>query len=315
MWNEYGIYLIVFFSVLIFSAAASEVIFRRREVGVRLSETRTRAGGDEFHAGDGAIADLGEAENRLIRRYFEITRRDNNANSTQNRLIRAGYFSAGAVPAFQTIRAILCIGVAVLTVWAFNRFVPEMSRLATLIIALFAAGVTFILVNIYIDRRGDAKEREYRRLFPDFMDMLIVCLDAGMSIEAAANRVAREFVSKRQDFGLHLSIMMLEVRGGRRLREALANLAARLRIDEARALSVLFRQSEELGTSVTQTLRVYSKEMRDLRVVRAEEKANVLPIKMLLPLGAFLFPVSLVIVLVPIVIRVVSLLVGLTPGG
>ncbi|MQW88267.1 type II secretion system F family protein [Sinorhizobium saheli] len=315
MWNEYGIYLIVFFSVLIFSAAASEVIFRRREVGVRLSETRTRAGGDEFHAGDGAIADLGEVENRLIRRYFEITRRDNNANSTQNRLIRAGYFSAGAVPAFQTIRAILCIGVAVLTVWAFNRFVPEMSRLATLIIALFAAGVTFILVNIYIDRRGDAKEREYRRLFPDFMDMLIVCLDAGMSIEAAANRVAREFVSKRQDFGLHLSIMMLEVRGGRRLREALANLAARLRIDEARALSVLFRQSEELGTSVTQTLRVYSKEMRDLRVVRAEEKANALPIKMLLPLGAFLFPVSLVIVLVPIVIRVVSLLVGLTPGG
>ncbi len=147
------------------------------------------------------------------------------------------------------------------------------------------------------------------------MDMLIVCLDAGMSIEAAANRVAREFVDKQQDFGLHLSIMMLEVRGGRRLREALANLATRLRIDEARALAVLFRQSEELGTSVTQTLRVYSKEMRDLRIVRAEEKANALPVKMLLPLGAFLFPVSLIIVLVPIVIRVVSLLIGLKPGG
>ncbi|AFL51542.1 tight adherence protein C [Sinorhizobium fredii] len=315
MWNEYGIYLIVFFSVLIFSAAASEVVFRRREVGVRLSEAGPKAQGDEFHVSDGAIADLGEAENRLIRRYFEITRRDSNANSTQNRLIRAGYFSANAVTTFQAIRAIVCVGVLVLTVWALNRFLPETSRLMTLIIAMFAAGMTFILVNIYIDRRGDAKEREYRRLFPDFMDMLIVCLDAGMSLEAAANRVAREFVSKRQDFGLHLSIMMLEVRGGRRLREALANLAARLRIDEARALAVLFRQSEELGTSVTQTLRVYSKEMRDLRIVRAEEKANALPIKMLLPLGAFLFPVSLVIVLVPIVIRVVSLIVGLAPGG
>ncbi|MCA1444794.1 type II secretion system F family protein [Ensifer sp. IC4062] len=314
MWNEYGIYFIVFFSVLILSAAASEIVFRRREVGVRLSETRTKAGGDEFHVGDGAIADLGEAENRLIRRYFEITLRDTNANSTQNRLIRAGYFSARAVTTFQTIRAILCMAVLVLTAWAFNRFFPELSRLATLVVAMFAAGVTFVLVNIYIDRRGDAKEREYRRLFPDFMDMLVVCLDAGMSVEAAANRVAREFVSKRQDFGLHLSIMMLEVRGGRRLREGLANLAARLRIDEARALAVLFRQSEELGTSVTQTLRVYSKEMRDLRIVRAEEKANALPIKMLLPLGAFLFPVSIVIVLVPIVIRVGSLLRGLTPG-
>lgn len=313
MFGEYGIYLVVFFSVLIFSATASELVFRRRAVGVRVSETAAKATGEEFS--DTAIADLGEAENRLIRRYFQITRRDTNANSTQNRLIRAGYFSASAVTTFQMIRALTCLAVLVATVWIVDHYFPEMSRLSALLVAMIAAGITFILVNIYIDRRGQAKEREYRRLFPDFMDMLIVCLDAGMSLEAAANRVAREFVSKRQDFGLHLSIMMLEVRGGRRLREALTNLATRLRIDEARALAVLFRQSEELGTSVTQTLRVYSKEMRDLRIVRAEEKANALPIKMLLPLGGFLFPVSLVIVLVPIVIRVVTLLVGMTPGG
>jgi tight adherence protein C len=315
MFGEYGIYLVVFFSVLIFSATASELVFRRRAVGVRVSETAAKARGEEPPFSDAAIADLGEVENRLIRRYFEITRRDTNANSTQNRLIRAGYFSASAVTTFQMVRALTCLAALVATVWTVDRYYPEMSRLSALIVAMFAAGITFILVNIYIDRRGQAKEREYRRLFPDFMDMLIVCLDAGMSLEAAANRVAREFVSKRQDFGLHLSIMMLEVRGGRRLREALTNLATRLRIDEARSLAVLFRQSEELGTSVTQTLRVYSKEMRDLRIVRAEEKANALPIKMLLPLGAFLFPVSLIIVLVPIVIRVVTLITGMTPGG
>ncbi|WP_064707130.1 type II secretion system F family protein [Rhizobium bangladeshense] len=314
MSSEYGIYLILFFAVLIFTAAASELFFRQREVSVRVSKS-SAAAREEFHLGDTTIADLGEAENRLIRRYFEITRRDTNVNSTQNRLIRAGYFAAGAVTTFQVVRAVICISMLVATVWALNRVAPAMSQMATMIVAMFAAGATFILVNIYIDRRGAAKEREYRRLFPDFMDMLIVCLDAGMSIEAAANRVAREFVDKQQDFGLHLSIMMLEVRGGRRLREALANLATRLRIDEARALSVLFRQSEELGTSVTQTLRVYSKEMRDLRIVRAEEKANALPVKMLLPLGAFLFPVSLVIVLVPVVIRVVMLLVSMKPGG
>ena len=314
MSSEYGIYLIVFFAVLIFSAAASELFFRQREVSVRVSKSSV-ASGDEFHLGDTTIADLGEAENRLIRRYFEITRRDTNVNSTQNRLIRAGYFAAGAVTTFQVVRAVVCISMLVAAVWALNRFAPDMSQIVMLILGMFAAGATFILVNIYIDRRGAAKEREYRRLFPDFMDMLIVCLDAGMSIEAAANRVAREFVAKQQDFGLHLSIMMLEVRGGRRLREALANLAIRLRIDEARALSVLFRQSEELGTSVTQTLRVYCKEMRDIRIIRAEEKANALPVKMLLPLGAFLFPVSLIIVLVPVVMRVVSLLVSIKPGG
>lgn len=313
--GEYGIYIVVFLAVLIFSAVTSELVFRRRAVGVRLSETTAKAGGEDLQLGDSTLGDLGEAENRLIRRYFEITRRDQNANSTQNRLIRAGYFGARAVTVFQVVRALLCGVVMVAAAWALDRFAPQMSRLAILLVAMIATGATFVLVNIYIDRRGDAKEREYRRLFPDFMDMLIVCLDAGMSIEAAANRVAREFVQKRQDFGLHLSIMMLEVRGGRRLREALTNLATRLRIDEARALAVLFRQSEELGTSVTLTLRVYSKEMRDLRLVRAEEKANALPIKMLLPLGAFLFPVSLIIVLVPIVLRVIGILTGLKPGG
>jgi len=314
--GEYGIYIVVFFAVLIFAGVSSELVFRRREVGVRLSETTAKTGADDLEfGGDSALVDLGEAENRLIRRYFEITRRDQNANSTQNRLIRAGYFGARAVTVFQVVRALLCGVVMVAAAWALDRFAPQMSRLAILLVAMIATGATFVLVNIYIDRRGDAKEREYRRLFPDFMDMLIVCLDAGMSIEAAADRVAREFVQKRQDFGLHLSIMMLEVRGGRRLREALTNLATRLRIDEARSLAVLFRQSEELGTSVTQTLRVYSKEMRDLRVIRAEEKANALPIKMLLPLGAFLFPVSLIIVLVPIVLRVIGILTGLKPDG
>ena len=313
--GEYGIYIVVFFAVLIFSGVASELVFRRREVGVRLSEATTKAGADDLQIGDSTIVDLGEAENRLIRRYFEITRRDQNANSTQNRLIRAGYFGAGAVTVFQVARGLACGAVLVAAVWALDRFVPDMGRLPVLLVGMIAASIAFVLVNIYMDRQGDAKEREYRRLFPDFMDMLIVCLDAGMSLEAAANRVAREFVQKRQDFGLHLSIMMLEVRGGRRLRDALTNLATRLRIDEARALAVLFRQSEELGTSVTKTLRVYSKEMRDLRVIRAEEKANALPIKMLLPLGAFLFPVSLIIVLVPIVLRVLGILTGLKPGG
>lgn len=312
MTRENIILLIVFFAVLIFSALVSEFVLRRREVEGRL-EGVAGDGGDRFQISDAALADLGEAENRLIRRYFDVTRRDTNENSTQNRLIRAGYFGAGAVIYFQIIRALACLAGLMAATWAVNTYMPEINPAAVLILGFFVAGAIFILANIVIDRRGDAKEREYRRLFPDFMDMLIICLDAGMSLEAAADRVAREFVVKKKDFGLHLSIMMLEVRGGRRLRDALTNLARRLKIDEARALAVLFRQSEELGTSVTKALRVFSQEMREMRIIRAEEKANALPIKMLLPLGAFLFPVSLIIVLVPIVITVVTLLQGLVP--
>ena len=177
-----------------------------------------------------------------------------------------------------------------------------------------AAFLIFVICNIVLERRGDRRKFEYKKAFPDLMDTLIVCLDAGLSIEAAFNRVSMEFLdSSRKDFGLHLSIMMLEIRGGRRLRDALSNLADRLQIDEARSLAVLFRQSEELGASVTTTLRVFSQDMRDRRIISAEEKANTLPLKMLFPLAVFLFPISLLIVLVPILLVVIQTLISVAP--
>ena len=148
------------------------------------------------------------------------------------------------------------------------------------------------------------------------MDTLIVCVDAGMSVEAAIDRVSKEFLkSSSRDFGLHLAIMMLEVRGGRRLRDSLSLFAKRLRIEEAQALAVLFRQSEELGSSVTKTLRVFSQEMRDKRMIRAEEKANALPFKMLFPLAAFLFPISVLIIAIPTLMRVLNVLKSLAGQG
>jgi tight adherence protein C len=159
------------------------------------------------------------------------------------------------------------------------------------------------LMNIYLDRLGKRRETATRRGFPDFMDLMIVCTDAGMSLEAATDKVATELAVTHEALGLHLKIMTLEVRAGRPLRDALKNLAERLKMDEARTLAVLFKQSEELGTSLTHTLRVYSAEMRERRITAAEEKANALPVKMVLPLGFCVFPVMLVMILLPVWVR------------
>jgi tight adherence protein C len=107
--------------------------------------------------------------------------------------------------------------------------------------------------------------------------------------------------------------MMLEVRAGKRLREALQAFADRVDIDEARSLSILFKQSEELGASITQTLRVFSEEMRHARVIRAEEKANVLPVKMLVPLGVFMFPVMLIVVALSPFLSIMATLANTLP--
>lgn len=146
------------------------------------------------------------------------------------------------------------------------------------------------------------------------MDLLIVCIDAGLSIEMSLDRVSREFYVTDPDFGIHLAIITLEMRAGRRLHEALQHFSERVNIEEARSLATLFRQSEELGTSVTRTLRVFSAEMRDRRIITAEEKANQLPVKMLFPMALFLFPVSLVIVLVPVLITIIKMFRSIGPG-
>lgn len=260
------------------------------------------------------ISGLKISERELLKNYFNVIRNDHNHNSLQNRLISAGYFSPRAALTFQVIRFTIAFLVFLGVVLIVPIFFVELPNLTVIIIGLISSGLVFIICNIVLERRGKKRQIEYRKTFPDFLDTLMVCLDAGMSIEAAFNRVAKEFLdSPKRDFGLHLAIMMLEVRGGRRLRDALTNLSNRLVIDEARALAVLFRQSEELGASVTKTLRVFSQDMRDRRIIHAEEKANTLPIKMLFPLSVFLFPISLLIVIVPIAITVLGVLTSLSP--
>lgn len=160
-----------------------------------------------------------------------------------------------------------------------------------------------VIPSIMLDRFENSQKQLYRRGFPDFMDMMITCADAGMSLEAAVERVGSELAGTHKWLGVQLSIMNLQLRAGKPLREALRELADRIGLEEAKALAVLFRQSEELGTSLTEALRVYSDEMRTQRILRAEERANALPVKMMIPLGICIFPVVMMVVMLPVIIR------------
>ncbi|TIO55666.1 MAG: type II secretion system F family protein, partial [Mesorhizobium sp.] len=160
-----------------------------------------------------------------------------------------------------------------------------------------------VVPSVMLDRFENGQKQIYRRGFPDFMDMMITCADAGMSLEAAVERVSQELAGTHKWLGIQLAIMNLQLRAGKPLREALRDLADRIGLDEARSLAVLFRQSEELGTSLTEALRVYSDEMRSQRILRAEERANSLPVKMMVPLGICIFPVVMMILMLPVIIR------------
>lgn len=254
--------------------------------------------------------DLEESQSGLRERievYYQSLEEDDE-NSLRRRLVAAGFMRKDAVTIYTAVRILLAMTAFIGTFVIATRISPE-SPFVTLFFLSFIAGALGLFgPNFYLDRMGTKQKVRYQRAFPDFMDMMIVCTDAGLSIEAAATRVSREFLTTEKLLGVHLCIMMLEVRAGKRFREALSNFADRLEIAEAKSLAILFRQSEELGSSLTQALRVYSAEMRQLRMLRAEEKANALPVKLVLPLAAFLFPVTMVIVVVPVMMTLLRAL-------
>lgn len=303
--NETLIYLSVFLAVVVLAFSAMSVVLRNRDIARNIDLATAQAPSSQ---------EIFAHESGKLSHYFNVAKKEQ-PDSLEAKLIAAGFLSANAPRLFHLARLASVVVVMVLVRTAVVRLFPEVTPTASVLLAGIAGGVAFILCSAVLDYYVSKTEIQNRKLFPDFMDMLIVCVDAGLSIEAAIDRVAREFLQTNPVFGTHLAIISLEVRAGRPLHEALGSFSQRVRLDEARTLATLFRQSQELGASIVRTLRTYSKEMRQQRLIRAEEKANALPIKMLFPMAAFLFPVNLIIVLVPIIITVVGLLSNMRPPG
>jgi tight adherence protein C len=157
--------------------------------------------------------------------------------------------------------------------------------------------------SIYVNRRIAANQNEHRTGFPDFMDLLVVCADAGLSMEAALDRVGRELGDSYPSLSANIYMATLEMRAGRTLSEALEHFGDRLGLEEARSFATLLQQSEELGSSLTEALRVYSDDMRHKRMSRAEEKAYSLPAKLSVPLMICIFPVIIIVIMLPVYVR------------
>ena len=242
---------------------------------------------------------------RPIDAYFRtIEKERGEPNGLEAKLFRAGFYQQSA-PLIYTLSRIGAVGIGFLAAYTLlSRVLPEQlpGFIAFVGAALFGLGC-LVVPSVALDRFENAQKQIYRRGFPDFMDMMITCADAGMSLEAAVERVSGELAGTHKWLGIQLSIMVLQLRAGKPLREGLRELADRVGLDEARALAVLFRQSEELGTSLTDALRVYSDEMRSQRILRAEERANALPVKMMIPLGLCIFPVVIMVIMLPVIIR------------
>lgn len=223
------------------------------------------------------------------------------------RLIQAGHMDPSAVGKFFLIRfagfAIGATGAFLVDQWLGG----ESSALSRGAFVIMAGAAGYFFPGLALSRQISLKMREYRNGFPDFMDLMIVCSDAGMSMEAGIERVAKELFVTYPSLSQNLTLVSLELRAGRSLDDALKSLAERLSLEEVRSFATLLQQSKELGTSLSGALRVFSDEMRHKRMSLAEEKAHALPAKMSVPVTVCILPVVLMVAIIPVIVKMTTM--------
>jgi tight adherence protein C len=227
---------------------------------------------------------------------------DENMKVLRRRLVQAGIYDPRGVAFFFIARTALAIGLAAAVFLLLPLVRPTGGTFFWLMV--MAGGVAgYVGPSVYIDKRISARKLEHRSGFPDFMDLLVVCADSGLSLEASFERVARELGPSYPSLTANIHLTNLEIRAGRPLKEALEHFADRLALEESRAFATLINQSIDLGSSITDAMRVYSDDMRHKRLSIAEEKAYALPAKLAVPMMVCIFPVLFVIILLPVIVR------------
>ena len=228
-------------------------------------------------------------------------------SKTKARLIHAGFRGQNAVEIFWGIKigmALAGIGMAALLAMVV---VPTLRWEYKVTLCAGVVSLFFYTPGLYVDYLVNRRQRAIQNGLPDALDLLVVCVEAGMGLDGAIQRVGQELAVKEPVLSSELKLLTLELRAGKSRREALKNLASRVGLEDVGSLVALLIQADMFGTSIAQTLRVYAEAMRTKRFQRAEEIAAKLPVKLLFPLVFFIFPTLLMIILGPAGIRLMGM--------
>ena len=240
---------------------------------------------------------------------------DTKDHALRQKLIAAGYPAPYAPRLYTLIRLVLVIALPIFTLGFFwiSGSSPSMVKLYIALVISMAMGLYF--PSLFIRAKADRRQQELVNSFPDALDLMLVCVEAGLGLEAAFARVGMEMITSHPLLAEQFGAVVLELRAGRSHEDALRRMADRAGADDIRAFATLLVQSTKLGSSIAQTLRTYAAEMREKRRLRAEEKAHRLPVLISIPLVACMLPTMIGVLMLPAAIRVVRALVPALHGG
>lgn len=227
------------------------------------------------------------------------------------RLAQAGYRARGLGGVVSLLKVLLAIGLPALAMMLLPALLD--GRLRMPVIVLIAAGtgaLGMLLPEAFLQRRIESRKDRLMEGFPDALDLLVACTEAGLSFNAALERVVEQMPASQPELAWELAQVNAEIRAGIDRTSALKRLAERTGLDEIRGLVSLITHSTRLGTGIAGTLRIYAEEFRDRRMQRAEEIAATVSTRLIFPLVLCLFPSFFVIAIGPAVIGVVRALAG-----
>ena len=292
---------LIFLGVASLGAAVYVYLVERSRRGIigRTSDAATRA------PSYGALfAGAGSAQRLFTNVVAELIPESWSTNAkTEQALVQAGHDSATAPLTYAAIRVVLLIGLP-LAVF----LVAPKTTFARLIVYVAASAVVAALLPMwYLVRSVRLRQERIRHSLPDTLDLLVVCIEAGISLDAAILRVAKDLGTIHPELAGELLIVNRKTNAGMPREDALRGLWTRTGVVEIRALVSHIIQGEKWGTSSGKVLRVYSETLRRARRQAAEKRAATLPVKMLLPLGLFIFPSIFVVILGPVMMHVAKL--------
>jgi len=257
------------------SAAINPHIKKRKSLKRTLQDTR------------GILGDVVEQFERVV------PRSDAEVSVVQKRLILAGFRKDSAVKIFygtKVLAPLLLLGLAVLS---------GMARQSPIFMLIACLGLGFLIPDFWLGKLISKRQASVRRGLPDVLDMLVICIEAGLSLDQATARTSVEMNDSQPVLSDELGVVALEQRAGTPRGDAWKHMADRTGVDNVRNLVSMLVQSEQFGTSIAKTLRVHSDTLRTKRIQEIEEKAAKLSIKLLFPLVLFIFPSLFLVILGP----------------
>jgi tight adherence protein C len=297
-------------TAILFIALAAAAVFALTMglsgiVGGLLDPVRRRLGqlsSDEYKAGSNAAA-LADSLSKFAALIAPRTERER--QRVDRLLMYAGYRSTSARTLYYGVKALLVMTLPIVVLLASPMF-PTLSTNRLMLFAAMAGYIGWIACSMWLDHQVAKRQRALRAGFPDALDLLVVCVESGLGLAPALQRVAEELAVSHPALGDELVLVNAEMRAGVERGTALKNLSERTGLEDIRGMTALLVQTMRFGTSIADALRVYAEEFRDKRTQAAEEEAAKIGTKMVFPLVLFLFPAFFLVAIGPAVIGLID---------